>query len=82
VCAAANTWVTRSDTGGRGDSCRPLVTYPAFPALYDATASQVFGTVLRVVRDPSQSEEVAQEVFIELWRQATTPVWAAELGAG
>jgi RNA polymerase sigma-70 factor, ECF subfamily len=42
----------------------------AFTALYDATASQVFGTVLRVVRDPSQSEEVTQEVFIEVWRHA------------
>jgi RNA polymerase sigma-70 factor, ECF subfamily len=42
----------------------------AFTALYDATSAQVFGTVLRVVRDPSQSEEVTQEVFIDVWRQA------------
>ncbi|HJU97262.1 MAG TPA: ECF RNA polymerase sigma factor SigK [Jiangellaceae bacterium] len=42
----------------------------AFGALYDATASQVFGTVLRVVRDRSQSEEVTQEVFIDVWRHA------------
>ncbi|MFE5614387.1 ECF RNA polymerase sigma factor SigK [Streptomyces sp. NPDC056463] len=42
----------------------------AFSVLYDAVASTVFGIVLRVVRDRAQSEEVAQEVMIELWRQA------------
>jgi RNA polymerase sigma-70 factor (ECF subfamily) len=42
----------------------------AFGALYDAMKSPVFGTVLRVVRDPAQSEEVTQEVFIDVWRHA------------
>ncbi|MEU2233897.1 ECF RNA polymerase sigma factor SigK [Streptomyces vietnamensis] len=42
----------------------------AFSALYDALAPLVFGIVLRVVRDRAQSEEVAQEVMIDLWRQA------------
>ncbi len=42
----------------------------AFAELYDALASTVYGTILRVVRDPAQSEEVAQEVFVEIWRQA------------
>jgi RNA polymerase sigma-70 factor, ECF subfamily len=42
----------------------------AFGALYDAMTSPVFGTVLRVVRDPAQSEEVTQEVFIDVWRHA------------
>ena len=31
----------------------------------------MFGVVKRVVRDPSQSEEVAQEVLVEVWRTAT-----------
>ena len=44
--------------------------HAAFGALYDAIASPVFGTVLRVVRDPAQSEEVTQEVFIDVWRHA------------
>ena len=30
----------------------------------------VWGVVLRVVRDPAQSEEVAQEVLVEVWRTA------------
>lgn len=42
----------------------------AFAALYDELAAAVFGTVKRVLRDPAMSEEVTQEVFIELWRTA------------
>ncbi|MFE2876348.1 ECF RNA polymerase sigma factor SigK [Streptomyces roseus] len=42
----------------------------AFSALYDALAPMVYGIVIRVVRDPAQSEEVAQEVMIDLWRRA------------
>lgn len=42
----------------------------AFAALYDAVAPRVFGTVLRLVIDRSQSEEVTQEVFLEIWQSA------------
>jgi len=42
----------------------------AFAALYDRYADRVYGLVRRVLRDPSQSEEIAQEVFVEAWRQA------------
>lgn len=42
----------------------------AFSALYDALAPMVFGLVVKVLRDRAQSEEVAQEVMIDLWRQA------------
>ncbi len=43
----------------------------AFAVLYDELAGVVFGTVKRVLRDPAMSEEVTQEVFVELWRTAT-----------
>jgi RNA polymerase sigma-70 factor (ECF subfamily) len=43
----------------------------AFEQLYAMTSGPVWGLVLRVVRDPGQSEEVTQEVFVELWRTAT-----------
>jgi RNA polymerase sigma-70 factor (ECF subfamily) len=42
----------------------------AFASLYDELAGAVFGTVKRVLRDPAMSEEVTQEVFVELWRTA------------
>jgi RNA polymerase sigma-70 factor (ECF subfamily) len=42
----------------------------AFASLYDELAGVVFGTVKRVLRDPAMSEEVTQEVFVELWRTA------------
>ena len=65
---------------GRGDQ-------QAFAELYDALAPLVHGVVLKVVRDPSQSEEVTQEVFVELWRLAarfdgtkgSARTWAATL---
>ena len=43
----------------------------AFADLYDATARRVHGLVLRVVRDPSQAEEVTQEVYLQVWRTAS-----------
>lgn len=42
----------------------------AFEELYGLVSGPVFGLVRRVVRDPAQSEEVSQEVLLELWRSA------------
>lgn len=43
----------------------------AFAQLYDAVSGRLFGLVLRVVRDPAQSEEVSQEAFLEIWKTAS-----------
>lgn len=42
----------------------------AFARLYDMLSSRVFGLILRVLVDRSQSEEVLQEVFLEIWQSA------------
>lgn len=43
----------------------------AFEDLYDEISPRVYGLVRRVVRDPAQSQEVTQEVFMDIWAQAT-----------
>ena len=59
---------TRTDTLGalllassRGDT-------EAFADLYEAVAPRVYGLVLRILKDAHQSEEVTQEVLLQLWR--------------
>ncbi|MDP9445132.1 MAG: ECF RNA polymerase sigma factor SigK [Actinomycetota bacterium] len=49
---------------GRGDES-------AFEKVYDELAASVYGLARRVVRDPARAEEIAQDVFLALWRKAT-----------
>ncbi|MEV6629345.1 ECF RNA polymerase sigma factor SigK [Actinoplanes sp. NPDC051470] len=42
----------------------------AFTRLYDMVAPRVYGLIRRVLRDPAQTEEVTQEVMVEVWRTA------------
>ncbi|MFZ2510643.1 MAG: ECF RNA polymerase sigma factor SigK [Gordonia sp. (in: high G+C Gram-positive bacteria)] len=42
----------------------------AFADLYDRTSPRVYGMVARVLRDPGYSEEVTQEVYLQVWREA------------
>ncbi|MFH8445010.1 sigma-70 family RNA polymerase sigma factor [Streptomyces sp. NPDC018026] len=50
----------------------------SFAAVYDAVAGSVLGVVRAVLRDRAQSEEVAQEVLVEVWR--TAPRYRPERG--
>jgi RNA polymerase sigma-70 factor (ECF subfamily) len=43
----------------------------AYEGVYDRLAGPVYGLIRKVVRDPAQSEEVAQEVMLEVWRSAS-----------
>src|SRR3984885_13583686 len=42
----------------------------AFELAYAELSGPVYGVVRQVLRDPAQSEEVAQEVLLEIWRTA------------
>lgn len=43
----------------------------AFAELYDLLSPRVFALILKVVVNRSQSEEVLQEVFLEIWQSAS-----------
>ena len=42
----------------------------AFAELYDATAPQLFGVALRIIRRRDLAEEVLQESFVVVWERA------------
>lgn len=44
----------------------------AFGRLYDATSPAIFGLLVKMLRSPEAAEEVAQEVYLEVWKKATS----------
>lgn len=48
-----------------------LGDHDAFDRVYTALAGPVYGLARRILRDPAQAEEVAQEVLVEVWRTAS-----------
>ncbi len=44
----------------------------ALEQLYDRYGKAVYSLALRIVRDPETAEELTQEVFVRLWRYAST----------
>lgn len=43
----------------------------AFAIVYHQVAARTYGLAQRVVRDPAQAEEVAQEALVDVWRTAS-----------
>ncbi len=43
----------------------------AFKALYDQSASKLYGLALRVVNNRTWAEDVLQEAFLQIWRSAS-----------
>ena len=48
-----------------------LGRHDAFDRVYKELSAPVYGLARRVLRDPAQAEEVAQEVLVEVWRNAS-----------
>ncbi len=68
--------VDMPEDGSAGDLAADLLVrvaggdQRAFADLYDLLSARVFGLILRVLVNRSQSEEVLQEVFLEVWESA------------
>lgn len=66
--------VKRGDTGPRTDDellgAVASGDQAALGELFDRVGSRMYGVIQRIVRDPAQSEEVTQEVMLEVWRSA------------
>jgi RNA polymerase sigma-70 factor (ECF subfamily) len=77
------TLVTRDTTGYEASSAdAPVSTdellvrvshgdQQAFSDLYDQLSGRVLGLITRLLKDHAQSEEVTQEVFLEVWQNAS-----------
>src|SRR6185295_952221 len=44
----------------------------ALAELYDQLAGVLFAVAMRIVSDPSEAEEVMQDVFVQIWERANT----------
>jgi RNA polymerase sigma-70 factor (ECF subfamily) len=42
----------------------------AFAALYQATSAKLFGICLRVLQDRTEAEDVLQDIYVKIWRNA------------
>jgi RNA polymerase sigma-70 factor (ECF subfamily) len=73
-----NKTVTGTGRGAQQTSLVPLLRSiadgdtAAFDEFYSSTSSRVYGLVLRVLRDPGYAEETVQEVYLQVWRSAST----------
>lgn len=56
------TWILEMSAGNQASLGR----------LYDATSGLVYGLVLRILRDPTEAEEVTLDVYAQAWRRAAS----------
>jgi RNA polymerase sigma-70 factor (ECF subfamily) len=68
--APAAAWSERSQQLAQLLARTGLGDRRAFAQLYDKTSGHLFAVVLRIQRERAVAEEVLQEIYITLWRQA------------
>jgi RNA polymerase sigma-70 factor (ECF subfamily) len=44
----------------------------AFAKLYGLTSRKLFGVALRILRDRAAAEDIVQEVYVRIWRNAAS----------
>jgi RNA polymerase sigma-70 factor (ECF subfamily) len=55
-------WLTQSARGDR----------QAFAALYRASSAKLYGTILRILNDRALAADILQEVYVKIWRNASS----------
>jgi RNA polymerase sigma-70 factor (ECF subfamily) len=68
----ATDWSERSHDLSRLLGRAGLGDRAAFATLYERTSSHLFAVVLRIQRDRAQAEDVLQEVYVNVWRGASS----------
>lgn len=43
--------------------------HSSFQELYDLFSTQIYGNVLRMVKDPELAQEILQDVFVKVWEK-------------
>src|SRR5262245_27151704 len=56
-------WAAQVERAASGDA-------DALAQLYDSTVNLVHGLALRILRDAGGAEEVTEDVYMQVWRQA------------
>jgi RNA polymerase sigma factor (sigma-70 family) len=65
-------WSERSHDLSRLLARSGLGDRAAFATLYERTSSHLFAVVLRINRDRAQAEDIQQEVYVNVWRAASS----------
>jgi RNA polymerase sigma-70 factor, ECF subfamily len=64
MTAPPDVWAPLVERAAGGDA-------DALAQLYDGTVSLVYGLALRILRDAGGAEEITEDVYMQVWRQAT-----------
>ena len=65
-------WTERSHDLSRLLARAGLGDRAAFATLYERTSSHLLAVVLRINRDRAQAEDILQEVYVNVWRAASS----------